>query len=141
MLYEFNCYFRNRVVGADRKGKFDQLVANIFKNTFKISPKPYLLFTFLSSKLMRVSREDYLTQLRSALLQFEREYRELAYVNLDEAISSVASAEKALSGTANPHLLLVGNSGVGRQTTLLLSIINLKLDVIKLPTVRDMGVR
>ena len=90
---------------------------------------------------MRVSKDDYLSQLRSTLLQFEREYRELAYVNLDEAIASVASAEKALSGTANPHLLLVGQSGVGRQTTLLLAVLSLKLDIIKLPTVRDMGVR
>ena len=129
------------MVGADRKGKFDQLVANIFKTTFKITPKQDLLFTFLSSRLMRVSKDDYLSQLRSTLLQFEREYRELAYVNLDEAIASVASAEKALSGTANPHLLLVGQSGVGRQTTLLLAVLSLKLDIIKLPTVRDMGVR
>ena len=128
-------------MGADRKGKFDQLVANIFKTTFKMTPKQDLLFTFLSSRLMRVSKDDYLSQLRSTLLQFEREYRELAYVNLDEAIASVASAEKALSGTANPHLLLVGQSGVGRQTTLLLAVLSLKLDIIKLPTVRDMGVR
>lgn len=65
----------------------------------------------------------------------------MAFVNLDEAICAIASAEKALSGVVNPHLLLVGASGVGRQTTLLLAALTLKLDVIKLPTVRDFGVR
>lgn len=72
---------------------------------------------------------------------FEREYRELAFVNLDDAISTIASAEKALSGIVNPHLLLVGASGVGRQTSLLLAALTLKMDVVKLPTTRDFGVR
>ena len=65
----------------------------------------------------------------------------MAFVHLDQAISAIASAEKALSGVVNPHLLLVGESGVGRQTTLLLAALTLKLDVIKLPTIRDLGVR
>lgn len=51
----------------------------------------------------------------------------MAFVTLDEVISQIASAEKALSGIVNPHLLLVGASGVGRQTTLLLASLSLKL--------------
>ena len=56
-------------------------------------------------------------------------------------MAAVASAEKALSGVINPHLLLVGESGVGRQTTLLLAALTLKMEVLKLPTVRDFGPR
>lgn len=62
-------------------------------------------------------------------------------MNLDDAVNAIASAEKALSGTVNPHLLLVGASGVGRQTTLLLAALTVKMDILKLPTVRDFGVR
>lgn len=65
----------------------------------------------------------------------------MAFVHLDEAISNIASAEKALSGIVNPNVLLVGASGVGRQTTLLLGALTLKMEVIKLTTVRDFGVR
>jgi hypothetical protein len=141
LAYEFNNYFKNRVVGTDKKSKFDLLLGSIFKTTFKSTPKPDLLFSFISGKFMKVSKEDYLSQLRSTLLMFEREYRELAFVNLDESVTAIASAEKALSGVVNPHVLLVGESGVGRQTALLLAALTLKLEILKLPTVRDFGVR
>jgi dynein heavy chain 2 len=140
-MNEFNSYFRNRVVGSDKKSKFDLLMMSVFKTSFKTAPKSDLLFSFISGKLMKVSREDYLAQLKGTLMLFEREYRELAFVNLDDAVNAIASAEKALSGTVNPHLLLVGASGVGRQTTLLLASLTLKMEVVKLPTVRDFGVR
>jgi hypothetical protein len=72
LLYEFNNYFKNRIVGADRKNKFDQLISTLFRNNFKNSPKPDSLFSNISGKLVKVSKEDYLSQLRATLLQFER---------------------------------------------------------------------
>ena len=71
-MNEFNNYFRNRVVGSDNKMKFDQLLLASFKNSFKNIAKTDLLFTVLSGKLMKVSKEDYLSQLRNNIMLFER---------------------------------------------------------------------
>lgn len=129
------------MVSADKKSRFDQLLMSVFKAGFKNVMPSDLFYSFMSGKLMKVSKEDYLNQLKNVLMLFEREYRELAFVNLNESVSAIASAEKALSGVVNPHLLLIGASGVGRQTVLLLATLILKMEVLRLPTVRDFGVR
>ena len=83
IVYEFSSYFRNRVVGFDRKAKFDQLISGVVRSVFKNNAKSDQLYSFISGKLMKVTKEDYLSQLRGTLMLFEREYRELAFVHLD----------------------------------------------------------
>lgn len=46
---------------------------------------------------------------------------------LDEAVGYVASLEKMLASSNNAHVLMVGASGTGRQTSLLLAALLLKL--------------
>lgn len=72
IVYEFNSYFRNRVVGGDRKSKFDQLISSVFRSVFKNNSKSDQLYSFISGKLMKVTKEDYLSQLRGILMLFER---------------------------------------------------------------------
>jgi signal recognition particle GTPase len=56
---------------------------------------------------------------------------------LDEAVGYVASLEKMLASRNNPTVLMVGLSGVGRQTSLQLATLLLKLDLLRLPTLRE----
>jgi dynein heavy chain 2 len=60
---------------------------------------------------------------------------------LDEAIGYVASLEKMLASANNPNVLMVGRSGVGRQTSLQLAALILKLDLLRLPTLREFTAR
>ena len=102
---------------------------------FKTAPQGGL-FSYLSGRYVRVKREDYLAVLKTTLVQYEREYQELTYVMLDEPVGYVASLEKMLGSANNPNVLMVGRSGTGRQTSLQLAALILKLDVLRLPTVR-----
>ena len=60
---------------------------------------------------------------------------------LDEPVGYVASLEKMLSSSHNPNVLMVGRSGVGRQTSLQLATLILKLDLLRLPTPREFTAR
>jgi ABC-type taurine transport system ATPase subunit len=51
-------------------------------------------------------------------------------------VGYVASLEKMLASANNPNVLMVGRSGTGRQTSLQLAALILKLDVVRLPTLR-----
>ena len=56
---------------------------------------------------------------------------------LDEAVNCVSSIEKILASRNNPNILLIGVSGVGRQTNLQLAALILKMEIVKLPTLRE----
>jgi hypothetical protein len=66
---EFNCWYRNRVVGQERKGRFDQLIAGVIRAQFKQQPQPGM-YSFLSGRYVKVKREDYLAILKSTLIQY-----------------------------------------------------------------------
>jgi dynein heavy chain 2 len=140
LVYEFGCW-RCRLVGADKKAKFDQLLSALVKNQFKTAPKNDLLFSYLSGKYVRVKREDYVGVVKSTLVLYEREYQDITFVPSDEAVGWVASIEKVLASQNNPNLLLVGVSGVARQTNLQIAALILKMDILRLPTLRDFGAR
>jgi len=99
------------------------------------------VFSFISGKYVKIKREDYLGIVKATIIQYEREYQEITYVPLDEAIACVSAIEKILSSHNNPNILMVGVSGVGRQTNLQLAALILKMDILRLPTLRDFGTR
>lgn len=74
ILNEFNCWYRNKIVGQDKKSKFDQLVATIIKTHFKNAPKMDCVFSYLSGKYTKIKKEDYLGVMKGVLIQYEREY-------------------------------------------------------------------
>lgn len=77
--------------------------------------------------------------MKGALIQYEREYKEIIYVSTDESLNNVSSIEKILVGDG--HIMLVGCSGTGRRTSLILAALIQKLDVITLNTTRDFTAR
>lgn len=93
----------------------------------------------MSGNYVKIKKDDYLVLLKAALLQCMRDYRELYFVAVDDSINWISSIEKVLAGRGN--ILLVGTSGVGRQTHLLLASLMAKLDIVKLTTVREYSVR
>ena len=57
-------------MGSDKKSKFDQLIGAVIRGLFKSGVKSDLLFSFISGKLVKVSKEDYLIQLKGTLMMF-----------------------------------------------------------------------
>lgn len=112
------------------------MVTAIVKAQFKQAGKNDALFSFLSGKYVKVKREDYLGVLKNALIQYEREYQEITFVTLEESLGYVSSIEKILASKNNPNILMVGVSGVGRQTSLQLAALILKMEILRLPTLR-----
>jgi dynein heavy chain 2 len=63
--------YRNKIVGQDKKNKFDQMYQTYVKNHFRTNIKADILFSAVSGgKLMKVKKEDYLTILKSVLIQY-----------------------------------------------------------------------
>lgn len=60
-------------------------------------------------------------------------------MNTDESMNYVSSIEKVLAGDG--HVMLVGCSGTGRRTSVLMAALIQKLDVITLNTTRDFSAR
>ena len=72
---EFNQNYRNKVVSQEMKTKFEQTLMNSMRTHFRFTPKSDTIFTSMSGKFMKIKTEDYLSILKSALIQFEREYK------------------------------------------------------------------
>ena len=65
------------------KNKFNQMLQNAARTHFRTTVKMDKIFSTVSGKLMKISKEDYMTMFKAGLLQYEREYQEIIFVNLD----------------------------------------------------------
>ena len=70
VVNEFNCWYRSRVVGQERKGRFDQLLQGVVRAQFKSAAAQSGLYSFLSGRYVRVKRDDYLAVLKGTLIQY-----------------------------------------------------------------------
>lgn len=141
IVNEFNCCYRNKIVSQEKKGKFDQLIAGIVKTHFKMNIRSDNIFSCISGKYVKIKKDDYLNILKSTMIQYEREYQEITFVMLEESVNYICSIEKMLTSNNNNNILMVGVSGVGRQISFLLASIILKMEIYRLPTLRDFSVR
>jgi dynein heavy chain 2 len=115
------------------------MLLGIVRNYFRCGVKMDNIFSFVSGRFMKIKKEDYLNIVKMVLVQFEREYKELIFVSTDESINYISSIEKVLSGSG--HVMLVGCSGTGRRTSLILACLIQKLDIVTLNTGREFSVR
>jgi len=53
---EFNCWYKNKIVGLEKKNKFEQLINGIIKNHFKNNTKLANIYSFLSGKYVKVKK-------------------------------------------------------------------------------------
>ena len=81
---EFFKNYRNKVVSSEGKKKFEQLYVGFVRNHFRMNPiNNETIITFISGRYIKIKREDYDSMLKTALVQYEREYKEIMYVSMD----------------------------------------------------------
>lgn len=133
--------------------KFEGLVSSLMKSHLKTSTGPSGLFYssipgILNKKLnervngkslMRLKREDYIILIEQGLVSYEREYKELKLILLDEILALIAFLDRGLS--SNKSLLLAGRSGIGRKTCISLVSLLLNLEPLSPFLTKDYSIR
>ena len=158
--------FRDRLVGPEACGRFDQVLNTIFRNQYKATVNLQdLFFTSLTSargggatagkseskegdaaeasemvggRLHRVNEDDFSKLISQGIMYYEREERDLSMLLFSELLEHVAHVDRILSST-NGHLLLVGRSGVGRRNIVTISSYMLGYEFRTLSVCRDYG--
>jgi dynein heavy chain 2 len=134
LSYEAARTFRDRLVGADAANRFDGLVSNVFRAHWRVDglgpeggagrvfttwavPADERTDTFGVAEAMAAMPADgFEEHVRSKLLSYEREVKELNILLFPEVLERVARFNRVLSQPGG-HLLLAGRSGVGRRST------------------------
>lgn len=147
LAYEASRVFRDRLVGPDDRGRFDQQLSGSLRTQFRHPlPSSDIIFSSLSlsrgpggganatkkvsegkeggdngslseslgGTLSKMSDVDFQKLVSQGILYYEREERDLNMLLFNETLQHVAHIDRVLSGYSG-HLLLVGQSGVGRR--------------------------
>lgn len=142
VAYEACRIFRDRLVGAEPKSKFDQLVSSVLRSNLRATISSLdVIFSSLTSarggggssktagkdsseddkgpeavggRLHRVPEADFKKLVSQGILYFEREERDLSMLLFPEIVEHISHVDRALSSLGG-HLLLVGRCGVGRR--------------------------
>lgn len=127
LTYEAFRLFRDRLVNIESRQAMDQLIYNQLRNNLKYGQTIGNIF-FLSKvsnvnpifsgtkTLGRIEKTDLEATLKATIKSYEREYKDLNVILVDELLEKFAQLEKALSQNAG-HVLLAGRSGTGRRTS------------------------
>ncbi|CAK4090165.1 unnamed protein product [Aphanomyces euteiches] len=139
LAYEARRLFRDRLVDADSKSKFDSALNTILKTQWRHHAKLQdSYFTSLGQKrpedelaivpLRRMATEDFSQVIAQGMVLYEREEKELHMLLFEEILDHVAIVERILT-EAGGSMLLIGQSGVGRRTatTLISHMLGYKL--------------
>jgi dynein heavy chain 2 len=145
------CYriFRDRLVGHEAFGRFDQQLSTAFRAQYRhtISLQD-VYFTSITSarggaapvkksegkeddsaagslaamggKIGRMSEEDFKKLVTQGLMFYEREERSIQMLLYPEALENVCHVDRVLSSNGG-HLLIVGQSGVGRRNSVIIA--------------------
>ncbi len=77
--------------------------------------------------------------IKSSIIHYERTFKPINFVYHDECLNQISSIEKALN--EQDSISLFGKSGMGRQTCLQIASIIAKVDIVRLPNLRNCGPR
>ncbi|OQS05963.1 dynein heavy chain [Thraustotheca clavata] len=123
--YEARRLFRDRLVDAESKSKFDSALNTILKQQWRHQAKLQdVYFTSLGMKrtedmmlipLRRMTGEDFQSAVAQGIVLYEREEKELHMLLFEEILDHLAVVDRSLSELGGA-LLLIGYSGVGRRT-------------------------
>eukprot|EP00727_Mastigamoeba_balamuthi_P008592 m51a1_g4355 putative cytoplasmic dynein 2 heavy chain 1 (4311) ;mRNA; f:228679-242475 len=123
--YEAHRIFRDKIVGEAGLRKFDQILDSALKQWDVPDPAALTkdsLFVTLGSQskrgahqLSKIGSKDLTSQVKRGILFYEREVKELHLVLFRQLFDSVARIDRVLSKPGGA-LLLVGKSGVGRNS-------------------------
>ena len=125
--------FRDRLTNLESHSKFENFLVSLMKTNFKFQPENNIYFSSVSSTslvktLTRLSKEDYLHVIEQGLLLYEREFKEIKLILLDEVLHLISSLDRALSRSYS--VLLAGRSGIGRKICTSLVALMLRMDFL-----------
>jgi len=128
--YEASRMFRDRLVGQEAKADFDATLQNLMIQHFGVAVQAdKLFFTSLltmgdegvpKGDMKRVSQEDYLTMVGHGFRSYNTEVKDLPIELFSEVVDHLTWMDRALSAPTFSDVLLVGSSGVGRRSVVLL---------------------
>ena len=146
LTYEINRSFRDRLVSSESQSKFDNVVQSLLKSHLKVAPNVSSLFfssipSMKSTKkpLVRLNKPDYISLIQQGLVSYEREFKELRLLLLDEVLILLSFLDRALSG--NKSILLAGRSGIGRKSCMNLISLMLGLEILTPAIAKDYTLR
>jgi dynein heavy chain 2 len=125
LIYENFRIFRDRLVDKESKTRLESIVYQGLRQHLKFNDK--LTSTYFLSKvgngssvggspaLGRLNREDLINLIQQSLRQYEREFKELKLIVIEEVLDLVACTERVFSRPGG-CLLLAGVSGIGRRS-------------------------
>lgn len=127
LIYEAFRLFRDRLVNPESKAALDQLLYNQLRTHLKYGQTLGSIY-FLSKvstvppvfpgykTLGRLEKPDLEQTIRDTIKSYEREFKELDIILIDEMLDKFAQLERSLSQNGG-HVLLAGRSGTSRSTT------------------------
>lgn len=150
LAYEINRSFRDRLVSQESQAKFDNLLQSLMKSHLKISinssstfysavPSVKSASPLAKKPLIRLKKEDYIALIQQGLISYEREYKELKLIILDEVLSLLSFLDRALS--TNSSVLLAGRSGIARKTCMNLTALMLGYEILTPSITKEYSIR
>ena len=127
LTYEAFRLFRDRLVNIESRQSLDQLVYNQLRTNLKYGNTIGSIY-FLSKvsnvtpifagykTLGRLEKDDLEATIKETIKSYEREFKELNIILVDELLEKFAQLERSLSQNGG-HVLLAGRSGTGRRTS------------------------
>ncbi|GBG24746.1 Cytoplasmic dynein 2 heavy chain 1 [Hondaea fermentalgiana] len=121
--YEARRIFSDRLVDESSRMAFESILGNIMRKIWQHRIDGDMLFSSLhdaeAGSMVRTSLEDFEEMVQHGLMMYEREESELNLRLFPEMLQNVAHVDRVLS-EASGSLMLVGRSGVGRRTSVML---------------------
>lgn len=164
---EANRLFRDRLVGSEAIGRFDQQLASLLRSQYRhtISLQDVYFTSITSSRgsggntnkggeskddggdaahshmggrINRMSEEDFKKMVSQGLMYYEREERNIQMLLFPEALENICHTDRVLS-TVGGHLMLIGQCGVGRRNSVIISSYMLGYEFYTPAISRDYG--
>ena len=157
--------FRDRLVGSEALGRFDQQLSGVLRSNFRHPlPSHDIFFSSLTlargsgaakktegkesedqgtqdlmgGTLSKMNEEEFKKLVSQGILYYEREERDLNMLLFTETLEHIAHIDRVLSSHSG-HLLLVGKSGVGRRNAVTIATYMLGYTFFTPSITRDYG--
>lgn len=118
--------FRDKAVDTPTRQRFDKILEGVLKSQWnaKITFNYFTTATSVADKhgkkLQKISADDFKEVVGRAVVGYERENKDLNILIFPEVLDHIARIERTLSMFGG-HIMLVGKSGVGRRSALVLA--------------------
>eukprot|EP00743_Colponemidia_sp_Colp-15_P007052 GILK01007609.1.p1 GENE.GILK01007609.1~~GILK01007609.1.p1 ORF type:complete len:2172 (-),score=437.61 GILK01007609.1:43-6558(-) len=156
--YEAQRVFRDRLVGQDAALRFDTMLLQQLRSAFSYAHPTQLKNFFytslanvsdasskqvlggLGAPLSRLSADDLRKIVQQSMVLYEREFKDLGLLLMDEVLEHIAKLDRVLSNPGG-SMLLVGRSGVGRRSLTTIVAYMQRMTLVSPSLTREYGVK